>query len=80
MIWHRLVGDLEAGLIAGGLGDRGLVSATAALVGVDRGAIEQKLRALELDRHVGELPLQALELGERPAELLAHVGVLARAL
>ena len=69
---HRLARDFEAGLVAGRLGDRGLVGRRQAVVGVGRGAIEQKLRAFELDRHVGELPLQALELAQRPAELLAR--------
>src|SRR5215213_8573653 len=75
---HRLVRDLEAGLIAGGLRHRGLIGRRQPFVGVGGSAIKQKLRALEFDRHVGELPLQALEFGERPAELLAHAGVLAR--
>ena len=76
----RFVRRFETRLVAGRLGNRRFIGGRKAAVGIARGAIEQKLRALELDRHIGELPLQALELGQRPAELLAHAGVLARPL
>src|SRR5579871_4613215 len=75
---HRFAGDLEARLVAGSLGDRGLVSGRKAAVGIGGGAVEEKLRAFELDRHLGELPLQALELADRPAELLARSRIGAR--
>src|SRR5262245_8172401 len=75
---HRLARHFEAGLVAGGLGDRGLVGRGQPTIGIGRRAIEQELRAFELDRHLGELPLQALELAQRPAELVAGRGMLAR--
>src|SRR5688572_17161977 len=68
---QRFVGDVEAGAVAVGLGDRGLVGRRETTVGVGGGAIEQELRRVELHLHVGEFPLDALELGEQPAELLA---------
>src|SRR5688572_5096582 len=77
---QRLVGDVEAGAVAVGLGDRGLLGRGQAAVGVRGGAVEQELRRVELHLHVGEFPLQALELGEQPSELLALERPRARAL
>ena len=60
---HRLVGGEEPGLVAGDLGERGLLARGQTPVGVDGGPVEEEPRRLELQRRVGELPLQALKLG-----------------
>src|SRR3546814_21011060 len=68
---HRFVADVEAGLVAEGLGDRGLLRRRQSVRGVGRGAVEQELPGVERDLHVCELPLYALEVHQRPAELVA---------
>src|SRR5690606_27123927 len=56
---HGFVADVEAGLVAEGLGDGGVVGRRNAAVGIDRGAIEQQLAGIKLHFHVGEFPLDA---------------------
>ena len=75
---HGLIGDLEAGLIAGKFRHCRLIGGRQPTFGIGCGAVKQKLRRFELERHVGKLPLQSLELAERPAELLANGGVFPR--
>src|SRR4051812_14715325 len=47
-----LVGDLKTDLIAGRLGDGGLVSRGKSAIRIGGGPIEQELRAFELDRNL----------------------------
>ncbi len=74
---HGLVGNFEAGAIAGEFGDRSFVFGGQRVGGIGGDAIKQKLRAFDLDRHLGEFPLDALELAQCLPELAAGLGVLA---
>ena len=72
---QRPVDDTVRHLARVELRHRGLLAERPALVLQPRRLVDEVPRRLDLGRHVGEPELHGLEPGDRPAELLALLGV-----
>ena len=75
---HRFVGDAHRDLAREQLRHRRFLGDALALILHPRRAIGEQARGFDLGGHVGELVLDGLKLGDRPAELLALLGILER--